>query len=363
MPKEYLKLPTFAQWKTDSFAHLGVRKNDPVLTRIDNLVDAINRTKSDSPYLYVELFYAITYWLRDHRRNPFEQKQFVSDQRVPALTALYSLSKKLLASVFACTPDGLESVLQQYSGKTRSALGQFKDANSTVDHFLSFSAARQFLVSFKNGLAYQLEWNKPNPKIVLANSSVWHAQTVDADKVLQGDFAHFVMDMDRDLYMGPHMSVNAERAGKVPEVHSSWLRGKPVQCAGSLCIENGVVTGLQNNSGHYQPTDENMLNVLEFFKTVGVNIHKIQVWDYEGGIGADGDEFLKYEGNWERIPDAYAPMIQPLRIRTKPDKPAKPDLPLEKPMVKFQCENCGTKFKTYRLHCDFCKCKCHVVLG
>ncbi|MDX1837818.1 hypothetical protein DIZ81_09075 [Legionella taurinensis] len=45
--------------------------------------------------------------------------------------------------------------------------------------------------------------------------------------------------------------------------HSFLANGKKVLAAGSLIFSQGILIGLTNNSGHYRPTDEQMLAVIK----------------------------------------------------------------------------------------------------
>ena len=48
-------------------------------------------------------------------------------------------------------------------------------------------------------------------------------------------------------------------------LHSYLANGKKVLAAGTLSFKNGVLTEMSNNSGHYRPTDEEMLLAIKAF--------------------------------------------------------------------------------------------------
>ena len=48
--------------------------------------------------------------------------------------------------------------------------------------------------------------------------------------------------------------------------HCSFLGGKPVMCAGNIGITNGVIGYIDNGSGHYRPTVQNLLKCLKALK-------------------------------------------------------------------------------------------------
>lgn len=53
--------------------------------------------------------------------------------------------------------------------------------------------------------------------------------------------------------------------------------GKDVQAAGSIIIKRGKISQINNGSGHYRPTIEELSNFKEIFKTIGLNIDNATV--------------------------------------------------------------------------------------
>ncbi|HHL33774.1 MAG TPA: hypothetical protein ENJ30_05360 [Desulfobulbaceae bacterium] len=141
-------------------------------------------------------------------------------------------------------------------------------------------------------------------KIKPANSDIIHDQTQGVDKgnkFLRTNWACFVMSMSRDLYMAPHfgqLKESSSGSGVIPKYHSSHLAGLPVLCSGSILVKDGWVQGLRNDSGHYQPTNSHLVNVLEHLQMMLVNLKGIEVVDYGGALWADGEDFLSSRGNW-----------------------------------------------------------------
>jgi hypothetical protein len=52
--------------------------------------------------------------------------------------------------------------------------------------------------------------------------------------------------------------------------HSSFNGGHKVRCAGTLSATNGILGRIDNNSGHYQPSDRHYLTLLQIFQGAGV---------------------------------------------------------------------------------------------
>ena len=59
--------------------------------------------------------------------------------------------------------------------------------------------------------------------------------------------------------------------------HSSFVSGRTVRCAGMIVIEQGIVTALNNNSGHYKPRKEHVLNFVRLLRGNGVISDKAAV--------------------------------------------------------------------------------------
>jgi hypothetical protein len=91
--------------------------------------------------------------------------------------------------------------------------------------------------------------------------------------MMQPGYAGFALSMGRELFMAHH------RGGfhKDNFFHSSYLSGDTVLCTGTILIKHGSVQGLINDSGHYQPTIEHLVNVLQTFRMQGVDVSKIWV--------------------------------------------------------------------------------------
>jgi hypothetical protein len=319
----YSQLPSPSQWQKDSTVSLAFRKddrkNDPILIRIDTIVEALNGTKSggESLYLYAELYFATNYWLKTLtlRHDPKMQKG-----RETAIRDLCRFAITKLAAACQVSIQALPNELEKLYGKGLSEHGKHQDSAQAlgVSHYMERAETNRYRVHFIGGKAYQEEWRVPNPKLKLVDSIFWHESTANRNEVallpgpdgnlrqvqvLEYLWAYFVMSMSRDIYMGPHMSISkgSDSEGKVGVVHSSWLAGTAVQCSGSMLIEKGVVKGIRNNSGHYQPSDNHMVNVLELLRTVGVPLKDVEVVDYMNDRQLSGDEFLAERGNWDNI--------------------------------------------------------------
>ncbi|PVZ71572.1 hypothetical protein [Pelagibaculum spongiae] len=65
--------------------------------------------------------------------------------------------------------------------------------------------------------------------------------------------------------------------------HSSYFGNAAIAFAGGIRIENGIVTGISNNSGHYKPTLVSLKLALLALRHHGIDLTKVEVNLTEGG--------------------------------------------------------------------------------
>ncbi len=71
-----------------------------------------------------------------------------------------------------------------------------------------------------------------------------------------------------------------DQAGAGKFHHSSFLSGKPVKCAGEVLFLNGAVRYVSNESGHYQPSTQQLIDIVEVLRDVyHVNLAQLAVAD------------------------------------------------------------------------------------
>src|SRR5262249_19387556 len=75
--------------------------------------------------------------------------------------------------------------------------------------------------------------------------------------------------------------------------HSSYLAGGTAMCAGSMLIEGGVIRKVKSDSGHYQPTDSDMLALLQCLRMLNVPIQNVVVVDFEGRSEVSAPSFFQ----------------------------------------------------------------------
>jgi hypothetical protein len=81
--------------------------------------------------------------------------------------------------------------------------------------------------------------------------------------------AAFVWSEEGELFIGEHR-------GHVFH-HSSFVSGRRVRCAGMIKVDNGKVSAISNNSGHYKPRKQQMVNMVRFLNGAGAFAQAAQV--------------------------------------------------------------------------------------
>ena len=129
-------------------------------------------------------------------------------------------------------------------------------------------------------------WMPPRPFVALDEKQrVMYSTKVESGRLFRNGFPYdsgsdhsifhkgqgigiFVVGPDEELYCGGH----------VIDVfhHSSFFGSGAVLCGGEIGTdENGQITFLSNKSGHYTPTEEQNVQMLEWFERRGVNLDEV----------------------------------------------------------------------------------------
>ena len=94
------------------------------------------------------------------------------------------------------------------------------------------------------------------------------------DEIVDMQSAGYVMDLHGKIYAAEH------GAGEDQVFyHSSYLAGKDVLCGGRIFVQNGILFGIDNASGHYKPSTENLRNAVRELKRQGVRLNQTMVLD------------------------------------------------------------------------------------
>ena len=318
-------LPTVEEFKKSTYVALGQRSLDKVISRLDELLKLYHDEKDEFHQTYVQsdIFFTADYWLK----LASKKDKTVNTGRIKGVEKLHKDVADNLCESFDVTvnvlPRELEMcfgreltghglcvdymLLTKYEIKKKNKLGQLVDkdgqvlkkgeedkavlldsSNSTVE-YLKRSDAALYALHFKNGVAYQ--WKKSKFglgwRLMLGETASMKLYTKNFMKGFRG----FAMSMSRDIYVSGEHTPDAGSGEAF--FHSSYLAGGTVMCAGSIKIEKGIIKGMCPDSGHYKPTLNHVAYFLECLQMHGVNLDKVEVFDFKHQSVGSATDFLK----------------------------------------------------------------------
>lgn len=316
MPFPYADIPSLATWQSDSSDYFPQRANDRVLKTIDDLVSAYN----DGPNIHSRpevLFYlrsALLFWSQKvnvvpkntapHNANPQNAlpstaKFSGNQQGAPAIQQLLAIvSTKLVDHHGVNSPDALGDTLFGIYSKPNDdqandtkILMRCRKENLTYVYLEEDGLRRKYKLRFRDGIVWRwYDWK----------SEYAHFDTTDNNESQMRDqMTHFVMDRRGRLYAGFDMSVKWFK-------HSSLIGGQGTLAAGRLGAQDGKITRIQNDSGHYEPGHQQMRNLLERLHLYGADLsHSVVIRHFDKKQFNAGDVRAS-RGGW---PDGLHPQF------------------------------------------------------
>lgn len=112
--------------------------------------------------------------------------------------------------------------------------------------------------------------------------------------VLADQIDHENVEIVTRLYATP--KIETEK-GKIQ--HSSFMRGGNVISAGILTVDNnGNITKIRNQSGHYKPTDKELALIVDYLQKSGYNISKFYITCYKSQFYRKAQNTLHIDLKW-----------------------------------------------------------------
>ncbi|HEX3717672.1 MAG TPA: hypothetical protein VH595_06865 [Verrucomicrobiae bacterium] len=268
-------IPTVTVWLNQTKDKGG---RDPLMMDIDECLRlyASARDGWDRLALLGRLYFATNYYLK---RAPGVAPK---PQRETAVNQLFLTVVDMLCKSFNCAVNFLPKMLEETWGSILTKHGYDVDtqqvkpgAPSKVAEYLDRASALKFKLHFNGGKAFMRDRAKFTYWVPANSAAIgWTCPAGDIDPMMKKGYAGFALSMDREFFMAHH------RGGFLDGnfFHSSYLAGNTVLCAGTMLIEYGLVKGIANDSGHYQPTHDHLLNVVQTLKMHGCDMNIITVW-------------------------------------------------------------------------------------
>ena len=338
------KLPTHEEWTKLTN---GGRSSQPALNQIYEYLYWWHRETDNVRRVVVlgQLFFNADHWLKLASRAPHDDAYRF---RKPVVESLYVSVVEKLCVAFDCGVNVLPQALEEYWGRVLVGEKAKMDAGKDVAVYLTRAEVEKYRLRFDGGKAEMLDRSTKvkdhdipvNPKFVPAESSVigWTDARGTQHQMMSPGYAGFALSMAREFYMAHHRgSFYFDNF-----FHSSYLSGGTVLCTGTIKIQKGQVVGLANDSGHYRPTIEHLLNAVLALKMHGCDVSKIwvsavpeswrerdgkvgktwlQMWGHELIAQRGGSSSFKFmsESNAQQIKDRGG--CNMARLRTLPPPP------------------------------------------
>lgn len=275
MPLQYQAIPTLAAWKSDSGVTFAIRSSDRVLQAIDSFVDAYHNPNL-SAVRQETLFYlrqALLFWLKNLNAVPkntpptglnatnlpntakFAGKE---DRRGALVALLVIVNQEMRQLVNVQSDAALAAALKGIYGADNHGVGADQDwlhrhANMSV--FLTDEGTqRRYKLRFRECIAWR--WNAVQGGYTRFDS------TDNSESETNDQMVHFVMDQRGRIYAGFDKDV-------VWFKHSSLVGGANAFAAGRMKVVSGIVTFIENDSGHYHPGHQHMRNLLRQLQLYG----------------------------------------------------------------------------------------------
>lgn len=182
-------------------------------------------------------------------------------------------------------------------GATYSASDENKTKHVVRMHFMNKIQRLQKMVSCQQDTPNTTRWFNQSGVLVTNNATVNTPIGADLDCYLYAmdRYGNLFVEVGEGAYgrslglKGDAKSLGLVHRGKTN--HSSICAGREVICAGDIYFWKGQLIHIDNNSGHYAPTSDNLYRAVQILVDEGANVDYLRV-----GVRTDlykGRTFLK----------------------------------------------------------------------
>lgn len=231
----YSTIPTRAQFKRGNSAVLGMRRHDPALVRIEDVLARLESSPDDF-VLVAELFFDLNGWLNAYH----DGESRIARGRYPAISWLHEVTHHKLRWLSGARTQGqLSRILDEIFGSRSEARLFERDGG-----FVSPQRKTAKLI-FDAGRAYRVLTEPGLPRGMHRVDSCWFESDFTRTLIRANDdandnggappqgFAPFVMSLDREFYMA--------RDGLRP----AFFAEAPIAASGTMRIVDGRIVGIR----------------------------------------------------------------------------------------------------------------------
>jgi hypothetical protein len=291
------EIPTLAEWRRASsnarFQFMD-RRTSPEIRAIDQCVDAYSKLsllpKTPTAQLWeaaVNLFEAIEVYKatpRGHKQSRLDAVELLKKQTQAVLTKLRWQKIREVAGNKPGMKPMVEHVWSEMHSPGHARVGH-GDNSLDPNPWLEGKPGASEKYLFQYLRKVRAETPNPDNVLYIEDSKKWEYQIVFSEtglayerpteiggQVLQftkpittrgfDNLATSPYAVDED---GVFYTETSNHSGGTLN-HCSFLSGRPVMCAGNIGITNGIIGYIDNGSGHYRPTQQNLLKCLKALK-------------------------------------------------------------------------------------------------
>ena len=206
-------------------------------------------------------------------------------------------------------------IVMSHTGMT----GHGHGTDETTDNvYLSEQEAWSWKISINNGKLYALN-NYLRLDTTNANAHAADTETSGLPRLIVGGVDKctnsygYVMSTQGHLFSGEQTGGTQKnvtigiKTRRLPVYHSSYLGGNDIRCGGRIFVQDGVLKGIDNASGHYQPTRDRLRDAILELKRQGVDLNQTYVLDWADsnferlGIRKDLVAVNAIEAPWQTV--------------------------------------------------------------
>lgn len=348
------ELPSPVQWQLAT--KVGNFARDSVLRTIDETLEAYWKATEgwDRLALLGRLYFTCDWFLKSVATTD----KIDYAHRAAAVQGLFVTVVDKLCKSYDCSVNVLPQMLEESWGRILTPHGAELDVDGVktgsipvVANYIGAARREFYRVRFVGGRAEMRDRTQTKSVAGWVPADTrgigWKYHPAITDQMMAPGYAGFALSMGREFFTAHH------RGGfnKDNFFHSSYLSGAAVLCTGTWLIENGIVKAVKNDSGHYQPTIEHLINVVETLQMHGLSPKLITVtavkysWaDRNGNVGTtdlvlDGAQLLARRslgqglyrrGNVNQVNIANRDKVTtpaPAPVRHLPNAPTPPPIP------------------------------------
>ncbi|HZU25359.1 MAG TPA: hypothetical protein VFA04_07545 [Bryobacteraceae bacterium] len=275
MPFPYSDIPTVNTWKEDSKLWFDASRDKEAPTkRIDDLLTeyAAAGDAQSRKAILCYIVNATRYWMKN--AGVRSDKLSARTGRMEALCALRDVAKRKLAQAMNL-PDTFNvdnAVLYELGtdmyDRQSTLATDLKLAAAGALAWLDGTELRTRKLCFRSGMAYRC--SDATAHGAAKTLTLFDTTGNKENPREMRDFALYVMGDNGRIYAGGHLT-------KFMFNHSSFLQGQRVAAAGEIRCIQGRIDTLSASSGHYHPTMQQMVNVLERLAVYGVDLSGVKV--------------------------------------------------------------------------------------